>query len=112
MTEIAAVARKVIPPPWYKEVGGGGREVDGTPYLGFLICCNISKRFCLQEKAFDLLYKMTCFFRVLALLEVSEVTNTEHDHHLGCHLGFYQEVEIRLKKRAFSLKNGLTTYFL
>ena len=28
------------------------------PPLEFLICCNISKRFCLQWKAFDLLNKM------------------------------------------------------
>ena len=32
--------------------------IDGTFAVGFLICCNTSKRFCLQWKAFDLLYKM------------------------------------------------------
>ena len=47
--------RKVIPPPWYK---GGGVGPPPPPRLGFLICCNISKRFCLQWKAFILLYKM------------------------------------------------------
>ena len=39
-------------------VGGGG-VVDGAPpSLEFLICCSISKRFCLQWKAFDLCKKM------------------------------------------------------
>ena len=33
----------------------GGRW---NPSLEFLICCSISKRFCLQWKAFDLFYKM------------------------------------------------------
>ena len=47
--------RKVIPQPW--NMGGGG-GVDVTPPVGFLICCNISKRFCLQWKAFNLLYKV------------------------------------------------------
>ena len=34
---------------------------------------------------------------VVALLEACDVTN--NDRHLGCHLGFYQELEIRLKPR-------------
>ena len=34
---------------------------------------------------------------VLALLEACDVTN--NGLHLGCHLGFYQELEIRLKPR-------------
>ena len=42
--------RKVITPPWYK-----GGLIDPPPPLEFLIHCNISKRFCLQWKAFDLL---------------------------------------------------------
>jgi len=53
--------------------------------LGFLICCNILKRFCLQLKAFDLLYILW----VMALLEVCDVT--KH----GRHLGFYQALEIK-----------------
>ena len=44
------------------------------PPLSFLICCSISKRFCLQWKAFDLLYKMTDISWVVALLEVCDVT--------------------------------------
>ena len=35
--------------------------------------------------------------QVLALLEACDVTN--NGHHLGHHLGFYQELEIRLKPR-------------
>ena len=37
--------------------GGGGGEVD-LPPLEFLYMLQCSKRFCLQWKAFDLLYKM------------------------------------------------------
>ena len=63
------------------------------PPLGFLICCNISKRFCLQWKAFDLLYKTRYIPWVVALLEVCDVT--KHGRHLGRYLGFYQALEIR-----------------
>ena len=59
--------------------------------LEFLICCSISKRFYLLWKAFDLLYKMRYILLVVALLGDCEVTNN------GRHLGFYQELEIRLK---------------
>ena len=48
--------------------------MDPSP-LEFLICCSISKRFCLQWKAFDLLYKMRYILWVVALLEVCDVTN-------------------------------------
>ena len=76
--------RKVRPPPWYKR---GGGAVDGPPC--FLICCSISKRFCLQWKVLDLLDKMRYILCVIALLEVFDFT--KH----GRHLGFYQEIEIR-----------------
>ena len=33
----------------------------------------------------------------MALLEACDVTS--NGRHLGCHLGFYQELEIRLKPR-------------
>ena len=47
----------------------GTRGVDGPPPpLEFLICCSISKRFYLQRKAFDLLYKMRYILWVVALL--------------------------------------------
>ena len=69
---------KVIPPPWYK---GGG---DGPP-LEFFICCSISKRFCFQSKAFDLLYKMRYILWVVLLLMVCDIAK------LGRHLGFYHQ---------------------
>ena len=59
--------------------------------LGFLICSNISKRFCLQQKAFDLLQKVRYILWVVALLEVCDVT--QHGRHLGRHLGFCKELE-------------------
>ena len=58
--------RKFIPPPWYKRVGGGVMEpggIGGTPPWSFW-CCSISKRLCLQWKAFDLLNKMRYILRV------------------------------------------------
>ena len=61
--------------------GGGG--VDGTP-LEILICSSISKRFYLQWKAFDLLYKMRYILWVVALLGTCDVTN--NGRHLGKHL--------------------------
>ena len=70
----------------YKGGGGGGR----TP-LEFLICYIIYKRFCLQWKAFDLVHKMRYILWVVALLRACDVINN------GRHLGFYQELEIRLK---------------
>ena len=65
--------------------GGGGLMYPPC----FLICCNISKRFCLQWKVLDLLNMMRCILCVIALLEVFDVT--KH----GRHRGFYQELEIR-----------------
>ena len=60
------------------------------------VCC-IFKRFYLQWKAFDLLNKTRYILWVVALLEGSDVTN--NGRHLGRHLEFYQELEIRLKLR-------------
>ena len=77
-------------PQWYK----GG--VEGIPPLEFLMCYSISKRFCPQSKAFDLLYEMRSILWVVVLLKVSDVT--KHGGYLGCHLVFYQELEIRLKQ--------------
>ena len=54
---------------------------------------SISKRFYLKWKAFDLLNKLRYILWVVALLEACNVINN------GRHLGFYQELEIRLKPR-------------
>ena len=71
-----------------------GEEWIPPPFLlKFLISDSISKRFCLQWKAFDFLKKLRYILWVLAQLEACDVTND------GCHLGFYQELEIRLKPR-------------
>ena len=45
--------------------------------------------------AFDIIKKMRYILCVVALLEACDVTNK--DCHLGHHLGFYQELEIKLK---------------
>ena len=79
---------KFIPLPWYK--GGGW-----NPSPEFLICSSTSKRLYLQRKAFDLLYAMRYILWVVALPGACDVTN--NGRHLGRHLGFYQEFEIRLK---------------
>ena len=82
---------KFTPPPWYKEGGGGW-----NPTRKFLIWCSILKRFYLTGKTFDLLNKMRYILGVGGgLLEACDVTN--NSRHLGRHLGFYQELEIRLK---------------
>ena len=71
-----------------------------------LICCIISKRSCLhidQWKAFDVLNKMRYILWVVTLLEACDVTN--NGSHLGRHLGFNQELEIRLKPQE-TARNG------
>ena len=98
--------------PWDKEGGPSlptnffrlfgphfDRKIRGGPGPSpeFLLCCSISKRFCLHRKVFDLLNKMRYILWMVALLETCDVTN--NGRHLGCHLGFYQELEIRLKQR-------------
>ena len=57
-----------------------------------LICCIISKPFCLRWKAFDLLYKKRYILWMVALLKVCDLT--KHGRHLDRRLGFYQELEI------------------
>ena len=72
-------------------VQGRGRWWNSSP--DFLMCCSISKRFCLRWKASDLLNKIRFILWVVALLKAFNVANN------GRHLGFYQELEIRLKSR-------------
>ena len=75
--------------------GEGGWWME--PVLEFLICWSIPKRFYLQWKAFDLLYKIRYILWVVALLGACDVTN--NGRHLGRHLGFYQGSESRLTQR-------------
>ena len=75
-----------IPPPCYK--GSGGRGGGWNPYLQFLICCSISKRFCLQWKAFALLNKIRYILLVVALLEACDGIN--NGRHFGRHFLFIQ----------------------
>ena len=64
--------RKFKPLRCDKERGGGGWW---KPSLEFLICCSISKRYCLWWKAFALLNKMRNILWVVALLEAFDVSN-------------------------------------
>ena len=57
------------------------------------------KKFYVQRKAFDLLDKMRYSLWALLLLEACDVAKR------GRHLGFYQELEIRKKRR------GLVIFF-
>ena len=72
-----------------------GRTRNPSPE--FWICCSILKRFYLQWKVFNLLNKVRYILGVVALLEACDVTN--NGRHLAHHLGFYQELEIRLRPR-------------
>ena len=68
--------------PTMVQEGGGGRW---NPSPEFLVCCSISKRFCLHWKAFDLLNKMRYILLMVALLETCDVINN------GRHVEFYQK---------------------
>ena len=78
-------------PRTHKQSSHNPTVMDRTtpPPPGFLICCNISKRFCIEWKAFDLLSKIKYILRVVALLKVYDITKR------GCHLGFSQKLEVR-----------------
>ena len=75
-------------------VGGGGGSGWMKPPLEFLICWSIPKRFYLQWKVFDLLYRMTYTLWVVALLGANDVT--KNGRHLGRRLGFYQGLEFMI----------------
>ena len=87
--------------PTVVQVGGVDGPPPPPPPLEFLICCSVSKRFYLRWKAFDILYKMRYILWVVALLGACDVTNN------GRHLGFYQELEIRLKPREMVISFAL-----
>ena len=82
--------RKFIPPPWYK--GGRGPGVDGTQPRIFDML-QYFETILPSVKAFHFLNKMRYILWAMAMLEAYNVTNN------GRHLGFYQELEIRLKPR-------------
>ena len=82
--------RKFIPPPWYK------RGVDGTPPQGFSYVGVFRNDFAFSGKPLIFSTRFGILFLwVVALLEACDVTN--NGCHLGRHLGFYQELEMRLK---------------
>ena len=70
------------------------------PFPRVLMYCSISKPFCHQKKALDLSKKMRYILWLVAL-EACDVTND--GRHLGRHLRFYQELEIRLNPRGMEL---------
>ena len=91
---------KVIPPPWYRGGwwGRGVWSVEPLPWVfDMLKYTSISKKLCFHRKGFDLLNKINYILWVVSLLRTCDVT--KHGSHLGRHLGFYQELEIRLKPR-------------
>ena len=67
-------------------IRGGGRSME-HPLAVF------QNDFTFSGEPFIFLYKMRHILWVVALLGACDVTN------IGCHLGFYQELEIRLKPR-------------
>ena len=82
--------RQFIPPPWYKREG-----VDGTPPRSFRYFAVFRNDFASSGK--PLLFLTRWGIAVLALLETCDVIN--NGRYFGRHLGFYQELEIRLKPR-------------
>ena len=79
------------------------------PSPELLICCRFETILPLVESQFDLLNKMRYILWVVSLLEACDVTNNGSP--LGRHLGFDQELEIRLKPREmviflFYMKNN------
>ena len=118
---------KFITPLWYKGEGGG---VDGTPSQSFLML-QYFETICLRSFAiFDLssIFEPLIFSTRWGIFYFGGLWCHKNGSHLGCYLGFYQVLEIRLKhhfinklcfycwkklkKHEFSLKNGLTRCYL
>ena len=53
----------------------------------------VSKRFCLQWKAFDLFYRMR--YKFMGGGAAGEPQRHKHGHHLGRHVGFNQDLAVR-----------------
>ena len=84
---------KFIPPPWYKGDRGGG--VDGTPPWSFWYVTILRNDFDLSGKPLIFLTRWGIFYGWWSCWKACDVTN--NGRHLGRHLGFYQELEIKLK---------------
>ena len=82
-------------------VQGGG--VDGHP-LEFLICCSISKRFYLQWKAFDILYRI----RYILILSRSSAENWK----LARRPGFKRGLATKKKIETVTWKRGWSKHWL
>ena len=72
-------------------VGGGGSWMEPLPKVFYML--QYFETILPSWKAFHLLDKMRYILWVVALLEVCDVTKN------GRHLGFYKELQIRLKAR-------------
>ena len=86
--------RKFLPPPWHK--GGGGGWMESLSWV-FDMLQYFETILPLVESLWSSQQDCRYISWVVALLEACDVTN--NGLHLGCHLGFYQELEIRLKPR-------------
>ena len=94
--------RYYINPRTYKQIhtptmvqgGGGTGWMEPIPRVFDMLQYFVTI-FYLWWKAFHLLYKMRYILWVVVLLGACDVTN--NGCHLGCNLGFYHGLEIRLK---------------
>ena len=95
--------RFLILPRTYKQIhtptveqGGRGRgRVDRTSPQSFWYVTIFRNNFDLSGKTLIFLTKWGIFYGWWRCGKACDVTN--NGRHLGCHLGFYQELEIRLK---------------
>ena len=75
-------------------VGGDvGVGVDGLPFPTVFYMLQYFVKILHSLDSIDLLYKVRYSLWVVALLEACDVTS--NGRHLGYHLGFYHELEIR-----------------
>ena len=71
---------------------GGGGVVDGLPFPTVFDVLQYFVKILHSLECIDLLYKVRYSLWVVALPEACDVTS--NGRHLGCHLGFYHELEI------------------
>ena len=67
--------------------------VDGLPFPTVFDMLHYFVKILHSLESIDLLYKVRYSIWVVALLEACDVTS--NGRHLGCHLRFYHELEIR-----------------